>query len=90
MGFSMISRLPSRKERLTISGIATEAFRRFLLDVAENSNPPQEFGTLADIQTAYPNPPSDLYIMVSGQGLARYNKTLFQWVLAADDQTPIT
>ena len=86
----MNSRLPSKRERLTRDGIPSEAFRRFLLNVAENSNPPEEFSTLADIQATYREPTNDIYVMVSGQGLARFNTTLNQWVLAADDQTPIT
>ena len=82
--------LPPKRERLTTMGIASEAFRRFLLGVAENAAAPAEYDNLAQIQALIPNPNNNLYVMVNGQGLARYKSSVSQWVLASDDTTPVT
>jgi hypothetical protein len=82
--------LPPKRERLTNMGIASEAFRRFLLGVAENAAAPAEYDSLSQVQTFIPNPSNNLYIMVNGQGLARYKSSASQWVLTSDDTTPVT
>ena len=82
--------LPPKRERLTTMGIASEAFRRFLINVADNAAPPAEYDSLAQIQSLIPNPNNNLYVMVNGQGLARYKSSSAQWVLAADDTTLVT
>ena len=78
-------------------GKATQTFRLFLETVQSIIDLPiglyyqgQDFDSLALLEAKYRNPPNNRFVMVNGQGLARYKGSTSTWVLASDDTTPIT
>ena len=50
----------------------------------------RRFADLAAINLVYTNPQDGLTVMVDGQGLATYKKSISTWVLSADDTTVVT
>ena len=78
-------------------GVATQTFRLFLETLQSIIDLPigiyyqgQDFDSLALLQATIKNPANNLFVMINGQGLARYKASSSTWVLASDDTTAVT
>tara|TARA_R110002020_G_scaffold435468_5_gene645648 strand:- start:388 stop:675 length:288 start_codon:yes stop_codon:yes gene_type:complete len=85
---------PNEGDRLVDeNGLQTQQTLEFLAQVASRLNNEIALditleADLASLDAKYKQPNTTTLIMVTGQGLARFNGT--NWVLAADDTTLIT